>query len=61
MSNIEKKLKKRENFNRKLYNKFKKIQFSKAYKKKKSNFIINNNFTKNSVKKGINRVLNQIL
>jgi dephospho-CoA kinase len=60
-SNIEKKLKKRENFNRKLYNKFKKIQFSKAYKKKKSNFIINNNFTKNSVKKGINRVLNQIL
>ena len=60
-SNIEKKLKKRENFNRILYNKFKKIQFSKAYKKKKSNFIINNNFTKNSVKKGINRVLNQIL
>ena len=60
-SNIEKKLKKRENFNRILYNKFKKIQFSKAYKKKKSNFIINNNFTKNSVKQGINRVLNQIL
>ncbi len=61
MSNIEKKLKKRANFNRKLYNKFKKIQFSKAYKKKKSNFIINNNFTKNSVKKSIKRVLNQIL
>ena len=60
-AHIEKKLKKRANFNRKLYNKFKKIQYSKMYKKKKSNFIINNNFTKNSVKKGINRVLNQIL
>ncbi len=60
-ANIEKKLKKRTNFNRKLYNKFKKIQFSKMYKKKKSNFIIKNDFTKNSVKRGIKKVLNQIL
>ena len=59
--NIEKRLKKRANFNRQLYNKFKKIQFSKIYKKKKSNFIIKNNFTKKSVEKGIKEVLNQIL
>ena len=32
---IEKKLQKRANFNRKLYNKFKKIQLSSVYKKKK--------------------------
>ena len=32
---IEKRLKKRTNFNFKLYNKFKKIQFSSIYKKKK--------------------------
>ena len=59
--NIEKKLKKRANFNSKLYNKFKKIQFSKMYKKKKSNFIIKNDFTKKSVKNGIKGILNKIL
>ena len=59
--NIEKKLKKRANFNSKLYNKFKKIQFSKMYKKKKSNFIIKNDFTKKSVKNGIKEILNKIL
>ena len=59
--NIEKKLKKRANFNRKLYNKFKKIQFSKMYKKRKSNFIIKNDFTKKSVKNGIKGILNKIL
>ena len=31
---IEKKIKKRKNFNRKLFNKFKKIQYSSNYKKK---------------------------
>ena len=43
---IEKRLKKRLNFNRKLINKFKKIQFSSSYKKRRSNFIIKNNFKK---------------
>ena len=60
-SEIHKKLKKRLNFNRKLYNKFKKIQFSTKHKKQKSHFIINNNFKKESVKKGIKEVLNSIL
>ena len=58
---IEKRLKKRLNFNRKLINKFKKIQFSSSYKKKKSNFIIKNNFKKKSLNKSIKKILNEIL
>ena len=58
---VEKRLKKRLNFNRKLINKFKKIQFSSSYKKKKSNFIIKNNFKKKSLNSSINRILNKIL
>ena len=58
---IEKRLKKRLNFNRKLINKFKKIQFSTSYKKRKSNFIIKNNFKKKSLNKGIKEILDKIL
>tara|TARA_B100000902_G_scaffold135510_1_gene133843 strand:- start:2814 stop:3383 length:570 start_codon:yes stop_codon:yes gene_type:complete len=58
---IEKRLKKRPNFNRKLINKFKKIQFSSVYKKKKSNFIIKNNFKKKSLNNSIKKILNEIL
>tara|TARA_B100000900_G_scaffold238563_1_gene202668 strand:+ start:605 stop:1174 length:570 start_codon:yes stop_codon:yes gene_type:complete len=58
---INKRLKKRPNFNNKLINKFKKIQLSSSYKKKKSHFIIKNNFTKKSVKKDIKYILNKIL
>tara|TARA_B110000008_G_scaffold270894_1_gene301683 strand:+ start:624 stop:1193 length:570 start_codon:yes stop_codon:yes gene_type:complete len=58
---IEKRIKKRLNFNRKLHNKFKNIQFAPAYKKRKSNFVIKNNFTKKSVKKDIKNILNIIL
>ena len=58
---IKKRLEKRLNFNRRLYKKFKKIQFSVAYKKSKARFIIKNNFTKKSVKRSINNILSQIL
>ncbi len=58
---IEKRLKKRVNFNRKLLNKFKDIQFLPSYKKKRSHFIIKNNFTKKSVKVGIESILSKIL
>ena len=58
---ILKKLKKRKNFNARLFSKFKKIQLPLAYKKKKSNFIIKNNFTKKSIKRDINKILNKIL
>ena len=60
-SDILKKLKKRENFNLKLLNKFKNIQLSLGYKKKKSQFIIMNNFTNKSVKKSIKLILKDIL
>ena len=59
--NILKRLKKRPNFNKKLINKFKNIQLPLDYKKKKSHFIIKNNFTKKSVKKDINNILKNIL
>ena len=59
--NILRKLKKRKNFDPKLFDKFKKIQLSPAYKKKKSDFIIKNNFTKKDIKKDINKILNKIL
>ena len=58
---IEKRLRKRLNFNRKLINKFKKIQFSSSYKKKKANFIIKNNFKKKTLNKSIKKILNEIL
>ena len=54
---IERKIKKRINFNRKLFNKFKKIQYSSKYKKKISHFVIKNNFTKKSVKVGVINIL----
>ena len=56
-SDILKKLKKRKNFNKKLFNKFKKIQFSSQYKKKKSHFIIKNDFTKKTVNNNIKDIL----
>ena len=58
---ITKRLKKRKNFNMKLINKFRGIQLSLEYKKKKSQFIIRNNFSKTFLKKDINRVLETIL
>ena len=58
---VEKRLKKRKNFNRKLLNKFKKIQFSSNYKKNKSNFIIKNDFKKQTVKSEIKNILSKIL
>ncbi len=57
---INKRLKKRPNFNIELFRKFKKIQLSLDYKKSKSNFIIKNNFTKKSAKIGIKKVLKNL-
>tara|TARA_B110000196_G_scaffold281073_1_gene261605 strand:+ start:316 stop:525 length:210 start_codon:yes stop_codon:yes gene_type:complete len=57
---IFKRLKKRKNFNLKLYKEFKNIQLSLDYKKKKSQFIIKNNFTNKGVKKDVKRILKEI-
>ena len=53
-------LRKRENFNLKILNKFKRIQLSLAYKKKNSRFIIKNKFTKKSVKDEFKKILKTI-
>ena len=60
-SEILKRLRKRKNFNPKLLSKFKNIQLSLDLKKKKSHFIIKNNFTNISVKRDIKAVLEEIL
>ena len=60
-SKILKHLIKRKNFNKILLRKFRSIQLSASYKKKKSQFIIKNDFTKKSIKKGINNILKKII
>ena len=58
---VVKRLKKRSNFNNKLFKKFKKIQFTPVYKKRKAQFIIKNKFTKKSVINDIKNILSEIL
>tara|TARA_B110001452_G_scaffold46893_1_gene35853 strand:+ start:250 stop:819 length:570 start_codon:yes stop_codon:yes gene_type:complete len=60
-SDILKNLRKRENFNLKLLSKFKNIQLPLNYKKKKSQFVIKNDFTNKLVKKSIKKILREIL
>ena len=57
---ILKRLKKRKNFNHEIITKFKKIQLPLDYKKKKSKFIIKNNFTNRFMKKQIKYILKRI-
>ena len=58
---INKRLKKRSNFNLKVVKKFRKLQLSVEIKKKKADYIIKNNFNNNSVKKNVKKVLEKIL
>ena len=60
-SEILKRLKKRKNFNLKILNNFKRIQLSLAFKKKRSQFIIKNNFKKNSVKIRIKEIKKNLI
>ena len=57
---VLKRLKKRQNFNLKIVNRFRKIQLPLDFKKKKSNFIIKNNFTNKFIKNQIRYILNQL-
>ena len=59
-SDISKRLKKRKSINKELLKKFKNIQFSVKYKKKKSNFIIKNDFTNKTVDDGVKNILMEI-
>ncbi len=58
---ILKRLRKRTNFDLDLLNKFKKLQLPLSYKKKKSQFIIKNNFTNESANKSVKKILKYIL
>ena len=58
---INKRLKKRSYFNKKLMAKFKKIQLKSNLKKKKSSYIIKNNFNSVKIKRKINELRIKIL
>ncbi len=58
---ILKRLKKRKNFNMEILNNFKKMQLSLVLKKKKSQFIIKNNFKKNSVKVRVKEIIKNLV
>ena len=58
---INKRLKNRSNFNLKVVKKFKKLQLAVEIKKRKSTFIIKNNFRSNNVKKNVKKILKKIL
>ena len=58
---INKRLKKRDNFNLKIVKKLKKFQLPIELKKKKADFIIKNNFKSNIIKKNAKIILKKIL
>ena len=58
---INKRLKKKLNYNPSVLKKFKKLQLPIEFKKKKSNFVIKNNFKNNSIKKSVKKILEKIL
>ena len=58
---INRRLIKRSNFNLKIVEKLKKLQLSLEIKKKKSNYIIKNNFKNNYVKKNVKILKKKIL
>ena len=58
---INKRLKKRSNINSKVVEKFKKLQLPVELKKQQSDFIIKNNFSNNSIKKNVKKVMKKIL
>jgi len=60
-SNILKRLKKRPNYNKRVIRRFRNIQLPLDYKKKKSQFMIKNNFTNKYVKIQIKSILKEIL
>ena len=57
---IKSRLYKRKSFNNKLLKLFKKIQFSLAIKKKRSNFIIKNDFSTKNAKKSVKYILTRL-
>ena len=58
---INKRLKQRYKNNLKIVKKFKKFQLPIEFKKKKSDFIVKNNFRNNKVKKNVKKILEKII
>ena len=58
---INKRLKKKQNFNSKIIKKFRKFQLPVEFKKKQSDFVIKNNFKNNSIKKNVKKIIEKIL
>tara|TARA_Y100000590_G_C15575792_1_gene960398 strand:+ start:111 stop:707 length:597 start_codon:yes stop_codon:yes gene_type:complete len=58
---ILKHLKKRTNYNEKIFKKLKKLQLPLELKKKKSNYVIKNDFKKINVKKSVKLIKNKLL
>ena len=58
---INKRLKKRYKGNLKIIKRFEKVQLPVEFKRKKSNFIIKNNFKKNNAKKNVKNILKYFL
>ena len=58
---INKRLEKRGNFNPKIIKKLKNLQLPIELKKRKSNFIIKNNFRNDSIRKNVKKILGKIL
>jgi|TARA_B110000438_G_C15813696_1_gene650898 dephospho-CoA kinase len=58
---INKRLKKRHNFNLEVAKKLKELQLSVEVKKKNADYVIKNNFSNNFVKKSVKEILKKIL
>ena len=58
---VNKKIRKRPNFNKILVGKFKKLQLSLSQKRKKSHYVLNNNFKSEIVKKAVKILKKKIL
>ena len=58
---IQRRLKKRPNYNSKIFNKLKKIQLPLEFKKKKSKFLIKNNFKSFYIRKNVKVLKSKIL
>ena len=56
-----KRIKKRKNFNQLVLKRLKNLQLPLSIKRKKSHFIIKNNFVKNSARKKVKDILKKIL
>ena len=56
-----KRLKKRKNYNELLLNKFRELQMPSEIKRKKSNFIIKNNYLKSNIKKNIKKIIEKLV